>query len=107
VKRLTAIAALLACALSGAALAVSLMHAGPRGPIGPTGPAGPRGRPASATQQRYGVCWEQATQTSTDGSVSWITGIDVSSPQLVSGVYQCPQGETFVSIVPIPGPGRP
>lgn len=105
VNKLAAIAALVACILAGAALAVSLTHTGPRGRAGFTGPQGPPGKEASAAKARYGVCWTSAsfTQTFSDGTTAtWISSVDVSSPQLVAGVYQCPSGEQFVSIVPIP-----
>jgi hypothetical protein len=89
-----------ACVLAGAALAVSLMHAGPAGPRGAAGPRGTAGQ--DAARARYGVCWSYATQASADGSVSWVTSVSIDPAQLASGVYQCPMGETFVSIVPAP-----
>lgn len=102
--KFSAVAALFACMLAGAALAVSLMHSGPAGrtgPPGPTGPAGPQGNPGkSAQQSRFGICWVQNIQDS--GGVVYVSGMSIDPAQIVSGVYQCPQGETFVSIVPAP-----
>lgn len=104
-KHLAWIAALVACALAGAALAVALVHAGPPGrpgARGPAGPPGPRGQAVTARQSRYGVCWSYTTQTSSDGTATWVTGVTVDSPQISNGVYQCPQGETFTTIQPLP-----
>jgi hypothetical protein len=93
-----------ACALAGAALAVSLLHAGPRGPQGPVGsrgPAGPQGNAGKAAQTaRLGLCWSESFQNS--GTVTWVDGISLDQPVLSDGVYTCPQGDTFVSIVPQP-----
>ena len=104
------VASIVACVLAGMALAVSLTHSGPRGydgPPGPQGPAGPRGATGSAgtsaTQQRLGICW-----TATASSPLLTAGYEavqyVSVDQAIysNGVYTCPQGETFVSIVPGP-----
>lgn len=108
IERLTLVGAL---ALAVAALALSLTHAGPAGRAGPagprgaTGPAGTAGRNADPARYRYGVCWTDYTTTS--GTVTWVTSVDIEPAQVVSGVYQCPQGETFVSIVPQPIPGLP
>lgn len=99
---------IVACAISAAALAATLTHHGPAGPPGPrgaTGPAGAAGRNADPTRYRYGVCWTEYTSTS--GTVSWVTSVDIEPAQIVSGVYQCPQGMTFVSIVPQPLPTSP
>ncbi len=49
-----------------------------------------------------GVCWNANYQTSSDGSTAWVSGISISPAQIQNGVYQCPSGETFVSIVPQP-----
>ena len=90
-----------ACVLAGAALAFSLTHTGPRGPQGPTGPQGHTGKAAQAS--RFGVCWEAPafTQDWADGSSdTWVSYVSIDQPQLQNGVYACPQGETFVSIVP-------
>jgi hypothetical protein len=101
-----------AVALAAAALAVSVLHAGPAGPRGSQGPAGPQGQTGrqgdpgrTAQTSRFGVCWTYSTQTGSDGVTTWVTSVDISAPQLVAGVYQCPQGETFVSIVPQPATG--
>lgn len=106
-KHLPWIAAIVACILAGAALAVALTHSGPTGLAGPAGPAGPPGRAVSVQQARYGVCWSYTTftRTYTDGSSdTWVSTISVDPPQVSNGVYQCPQGETFVTIQPLPAP---
>ena len=98
-ERIVTIAAL---AAASAALAVSLLHAGPAGPRGAQGPAGRQGDPGRAAQTlRFGVCWSYTTQTSSDGSTTWVTSVDLSPAQVISGVYTCPAGQ-FVSIVPQP-----
>ena len=100
-KTFTAVCAVLACMLSGAALAVSVTHSGPRGAQGPPGRQGDAG--TAAQTGRFGVCWSapEFTQTWTDGSSStWVSGVSIDQPILSGGVYTCPQGDTFVSIVP-------
>ena len=91
-----------ACMLAGAALAVSLTHTGPRGPQGAAGARGPQGRAGdpgkSAQSARLGICWSEASQY--NNGVSWIDAISIDQPVLSNGVYTCPQGDTFVSIVP-------
>ena len=92
----------IACALAALAMAVSLLHAGPpgragiQGPRGLAGPAGSAGK--SAQTARLGICWSVAYQDS--GGVSWVGGVSIDQPVLASGVYTCPQGDTFTSIVP-------
>jgi hypothetical protein len=103
VKAFTAACAVFACLLSGAALAVSLTHPGPRGAQGPPGRQGDAG--TAAQTARLGICWSDSifTQTWADGSAStWVNGVSLDQPVLSNGVYTCPQGETFVSIVPQP-----
>lgn len=90
-----------AAVLAAAALAISLTHAGPRGARGAPGPQGNAG--AAAQTARLGICWSDSifTQTWADGSSStWVNGVSLDQPQLSNGVYTCPPGETFVSIVP-------
>ena len=105
---LPVVASLVAAILAGAALAVSVLHAGPRGLPGRQGATGSQGQPgkaASATQERFGICWSETTFTqdwSNGSSSTWVNGVSIDSAQIMSGVYQCPQGETFVSIVPAP-----
>ena len=97
---------LVACLLAGAALGVSMAHAGPRGPQGPAGPRGPQGPTAQFRAQRLGVCWSSSdfTQDWADGtSDTWVSSVSLDQPQLANGVYQCPQGETFVPVVPQAG----
>ncbi len=90
-----------ACILTGAALAVSLLHAGPTGPRGFQGPAGPQGNAGKAAQTaRLGLCWSESLQD--NGGVTWVNGVSIDQPVLQDGVYTCPQGDTFVSIVPQP-----
>lgn len=82
-----------ACVLAGAALAVSLLHAGPRGTQGPPGPHGQTGRDAQVAH--LGVC----VQTQTSSGVTWVS--DLSPAVLMAGVASCPSG-AFTSIVPQP-----
>lgn len=93
------VVSVVAAMLAGAALAVSLLHAGPAGRSGAAGPPGPAGKAASATRARYGICWVENFQTNSD--ITWISSVSIDPAQLADGVYQCPQGETFVSIVPL------
>lgn len=79
---------------------------GPRGPAGHAGPAGATGK-AGATGQaaqtaRLGVCWSFSTQSSADGATTWVSSVSIDQPLLQNGVYVCPQGDQFVSIVPAP-----
>ena len=66
------ILAAFACALAGAALAVSLAHAGPRGAAGPPGsqgPQGPQGSPGVAQNLNGGYTSEcHQLLTTADGS---------------------------------------
>lgn len=116
---LTRVAAGLGVALGGAALAVSLTHAGPVGPagvagrngaVGPAGPPGPAGATGQAAQTaRLGVCWNAPlfTQNWADGtSDTWVSSVSLDAPQLTNGVYTCPQGEQFVSVVPQDAPSN-
>lgn len=101
------VVSIVAAMLAGAALAVSLLHAGPsgrHGSPGARGPAGPAGKPASAQQQRLGICWNAPTNTGLSGAgfgnaVEYVT---IDQAIYDHGVYTCPQGDTFVSIVPGP-----
>jgi len=103
-KSITVVCAVLACVLSGAALAVSLLHAGPAGQRGPQGPPGSQGSAGKAAQTaRLGLCWSESFQDS--GGVTWVDGVSIDQPVYDSGVYACPQGDTFVSIVPQPTQG--
>lgn len=52
-----------------------------------------------ANGARLGVCWS-STQ---DGNTFDVQSISLSSPVLSNGVYQCPSGENFVSVVPAQG----
>lgn len=98
-KTFAVIAALVACALAGAALAVALTHSGPAGPVGPQGPAGRAG--VSAAQSRFGICWQAPVNESlVSAGYSAVGYVSIDQAIYASGVYTCPQGETFVSIVP-------
>ena len=99
-KHLAWIAAIVACILAGAAFTVSLTHSGPRGVMGPQGIQGIPGRVANVQQARYGICWTEAVQLS--NGVTFVSSVDIEPPQISNGVYQCPQGETFVTIQPLP-----
>lgn len=96
--------ALGAAVLAAVALAVSLTHHGPAGATGPAGPRGATGQAGqagkAATAARLGICW-QAQQTNGNGAV-WVQYVSIDPAQLSDGVYQCPSGEQFVSIVPTP-----
>lgn len=99
----TATAAIMACVLAGSALGVSLTREGPPGPPGPRGPGGQSGKVAQA--DRLGVCWTAPpfTQYWENGSSStWVGAVSIDPPQVSNGVYVCPPGETFTSIVPHP-----
>jgi len=95
---ITKIASITAAILAVAALVVALTHAGPRGATGPQGNTG-----QAAQTARLGICWSDSvfTQTWADSSSStWVNGVSLDQPRLSNGVYTCPAGETFVSIVP-------
>jgi hypothetical protein len=53
----------------------------------------------NATTARLGICYSYTTQSG--GSETWVTYVSIFSPQVTSGVYQCPGGSTFVSVVPV------
>jgi hypothetical protein len=99
------IASTIACVLAGAALAVSLTHAGPRGLAGPHGQAGPAGKNGSTAQSavtaRLGTCWKAPATSNGAGAVR-VTWVSISQPVLADGVCTCPDGSTFTSIVPAP-----
>lgn len=98
---ITKAASPIAAVLAVAALVVALTHAGPRGATGAPGPQGNAGKTAQTA--RLGICWSDSvfTQTWADGSSSaWVNGVSLDQPELSHGVYTCPAGETFVSIVP-------
>jgi hypothetical protein len=99
-----AVCTVLACALSGAALAVSLMHVGPAGPRGPQGPAGSQGNAGKAAHTaRLGICWNQVTSPQLSGlGYTAVEYVSIDQATYADGVYACPQGDSFVSIVPQP-----
>jgi hypothetical protein len=91
------IASTVAAVLAGAALATALTSSGPRGVQGPAGKAGTTTQ--SAQTARLGICYGDTWGTTTDGT-SYVTTVSIASPVLSDGVYQCPQGLTFTSVVP-------
>jgi len=54
---------------------------------------------SSANRARLGICWS-STQ---DSSTFDIESVDIESPILQGGVYACPSGTNFVSVVPVNG----
>lgn len=84
--RMSVIGAVMAVTVSGAALAVSLLHAGPAGRAGLAGPPGP-----SAEVGKLGYC------ITIEGNTNiWVT--DISAPVVLDGVTQCLRG-SFVPLV--------
>lgn len=85
-------AAVAALGLAAAALAVSLLHAGPPGPAGARGPAGPAGQAGrDARLAHLGLC--------DNGMAASIYEIVLTPPVLEDGVPSCPNG-SFVPVVP-------
>jgi len=54
---------------------------------------------ARVSTVRLGVCWSSTT----DSSIFGLPNISLESPVLSGGVYRCPSGMTFVSVVPVTG----
>jgi len=54
---------------------------------------------AQVSTARLGVCWSSTT----DSSIFGVPNISLESPVLSGGVYRCPSGMTFVSVVPVTG----
>lgn len=102
------VASIAAVLLSVTALAVSLTRAGLRGPEGPAGPPGVAGNPGKSAQtSRFGICWNAPIFTYDTGagnSYNWVSSMSIDTPVLSDGVFTCPQGDTFTSIVPQPAP---
>lgn len=102
------VASIAAVVLSVAALAVAVTHQGPRGLDGPRGPQGTAGNPGrSAQTSRFGICWSAPVFTYDAGagsSYNWVSSVSIDAPVLSNGVFTCPQGDTFTSIVPQPAP---
>jgi len=83
--------------------------AGPVGVTGPAGPAGPAGNPAPAAivdTNKLGYCYDYNTNTSNDGSTTWMTWADISAPTDNNGTLSCYSG-TFVSLTPVMPNGNP
>jgi len=57
---------------------------------------------AKVSAVRLGVCWS----SSTDSSIFGLPNISLESPVLSGGVYRCPSGMTFVSVVSANGGSR-
>lgn len=54
-----------------------------------------------ADDARLGICWSSTEDSSTFD----LQSLEVESPILSGGVYQCPTGTNFVSVVPVSGGG--
>src|SRR5262245_46877192 len=94
---MTVVAALVAVTTSGAALSISVTHAGPRGRQGIQGPAGPAGPKGDTLRvdSPYGLCITYGRDDNYDIIVT-----SVAPPQQNSGgTIQCTTGG-FVSVVP-------
>jgi len=99
----SAVFSAVACILAGAALAVSLLYAGPAGPAGLRGPAGPQGQTGhNAEVAHLGVCWDMGTYLNSGATDSSFSGA-LTAPVLTAGVPSCPVG-SFVSVVPQSAP---
>ena len=75
--------------------------AGDRGPEGPPGSTGQPGKMIRLDLNRLGYCFNYNTQTSTDGTTTWVTGVYLNPPNedKASGALSCPSG-SFVSLTP-------
>jgi|SRR5579859_738855 len=102
------IASLVALGLAAFATVLSIFHGGPPGQQGPRGPVGPQGNAGKAAQlARLGICWEATDSTSLQAlSYDAIAYMDIEPAIVSDGVYTCPQGMTFVSVVPGPAPSN-
>jgi hypothetical protein len=54
----------------------------------------------NANLARLGICWSASYQS--NNGISWIDSMTVDQAVSTNGVYTCPQGDTFVSVVPQP-----
>jgi Flp pilus assembly protein TadB len=52
-----------------------------------------------ASTARLGVCWSSTTDSTTFD----VQSVQFQAPVLAGGVYSCPSGMTFVSVVPVSG----
>lgn len=52
-----------------------------------------------ASTARLGLCWS----SSVDNSTFDVQSVQLASPVVAGGVYECPTGMTFVSVVPAAG----
>ncbi len=52
-----------------------------------------------ASTARLGICWNSTT----DNTTFDVQSIQLASPVVTGGVYQCPSGMNFVSVVPATG----
>jgi hypothetical protein len=85
-KLYVAITSTLACILALAALTVSITHAEPV--------------TSQAQTARLGFCWESDYQQVLSGGASFVENMNITPANLSDGVYACPDGEVFVSVVP-------
>jgi hypothetical protein len=52
-----------------------------------------------ANTARLGICWSSTEDSSTFD----LQSVQIESPIVAGGVYQCPSGTNFVSVVPVSG----
>ncbi len=52
-----------------------------------------------ANSARLGICWSSTEDSSTFD----VQSVQIESPIVSGGVYQCPTGTNFVSVVPVSG----
>jgi len=52
-----------------------------------------------ANSARLGICWSSTEDSSTFD----LQSVQIESPIVAGGVYQCPSGTNFVSVVPVSG----
>lgn len=106
--------------LVGALLSQAIFpaHTGRVGPAGVAGPVGPQGPAGSANNfqaalskvnvntSKLGYCFSYNTQTSSDGSTSWMTNATLYPPTDSNGALSCGTG-SFISLTPNTPQGPP
>jgi ABC-type Na+ efflux pump permease subunit len=55
---------------------------------------------SSANLAHLGICWDASYGTTSENDGPYAESVDVESPIVSNGVYSCPQGDTYVTIVP-------
>jgi hypothetical protein len=70
---------------------------GKQGPVGEAGPAGPAGNAANIDLSNIGYCVNVNYVYS--GTVTYVSGVSISSPILTNGTQSCPNG-TFTPLQP-------